>query len=254
MKTALITGASNGIGKEFAKIFAKEGYDLILVARNENKLRELSEMLVSQFNVKTTIIVQDLALSNSANILYQEITKKNISVDVLINNAGFGKIGLFLSMDVDSINEMINLNVNTLTQLTSLFLPSMIKKNKGKILNVASTAAFQSLPNFAVYGATKSFVLNFTEALHYELKETDISVTALCPGPTYTGFAKRANAEKSSLFKNAMDSKTVAQIGYQALMNNKMYVIVGFKNKFLAYASRFIPSRRWLVHIAGKVL
>lgn len=253
METVLITGASNGIGEELAKIFAKEGYHLILVARSEDKLNQMANFLSTQYGVQTHVFVQDLSVPQSASKLYQEVKNKGLSVDVLVNNAGFGKIGKFIQQDVQSISEMMHLNMATLTELTSLFLPEMKRNNKGKILNIASTAAFQSVPRFAVYAATKAYVLSFTEALHYELKGTGISVTALCPGPVNTGFAKRADGENNNLFKNAMDSKTVAEVGYQALMNNKMYEIVGFKNKFLAYLSRIIPSRRLHIYIVDKM-
>ncbi len=251
--TALITGASSGLGKEFAQIFAKKGYDLVLVARSEEKLRSIAKNLEDKYKITSTVLAQDLSQANSASKIYNEIKIRGLHIDVLINNAGFGKIGAFIDEKPSTSTEMINLNVTTLTEMTALFLPEMLAQNKGKILNVASTAAFQTLPNFGVYAATKAYVLNFTEALHYELKNSNIAVTALCPGPTVTGFAKRANAETSTLFKNAMDSKTVAEIGYKGLMKNKMTVIVGFKNKLMAYASRLIPSRRILIKLVGKM-
>ncbi len=252
-ETALITGASGGLGKDFAQIFAEKGYNLILIARSEEKLNNIAKELEEKYKIKATVLVQDLSEANSASKIYSEVKNKAINVDVLVNNAGFGKIGAFIDEKPSTFTEMLNLNVTALTELTALFLPAMIERNKGKILNIASTAAFQSLPNFGVYAASKAYVLNFTEALHYELKDTNIAVTALCPGPTVTGFAKRANAETSGLFKNAMDSQTVAKIGYQGLMKNKMSVIVGFKNKLLAYSARLIPSRRLLVNMVGKM-
>ncbi len=252
-KTALITGASGGLGKDFAEIFAREGYQLILVARSQEKLQSITQELEDKYKVKVLYLVQDLSEENSANKIYQEIKADNIKLDVLINNAGFGKFGAFIDEDVATLGEMINLNVRTLTELTALVLPEMLERNSGKILNVASTAALQSLPNFGAYAATKAYVLSFTEALHYELRKTNISVTALCPGPTHTGFAKRANAESMLLFKNGMQSTKVAQLGYNALMKNKMTVIAGLQNKFLAYLARFIPSRRLLLKISGKI-
>ncbi len=253
METVLITGASSGLGENFAEIFAKQGYHLVLVARSEDKLRHLAQRLENQYKVQSTIIVQDLSLPHSAEKIYNEVKSQNIHIDVLINNAGFGKIGAFIDEKLSTITEMLNLNVTALTELTALFLPEMKAKNSGKILNIASTAAFQSLPNFGVYAATKAYVLNFTEALHYELKDSNIAVTALCPGPTHTGFAKRANGEKLSFFKNAMDSKIVAEIGYNALMKNKMYAISGLMNKLMAYSVRLFPSRRFIVNLAGKL-
>ncbi len=252
-ETVLITGASSGLGKEFAQIFAEKAYNLVLVARSEDKLRSIAKILEDKYKIKVTVVVQDLSEPNSASKIYTRVKDRGINVDILINNAGFGKIGAFIDEKVSTLTDMLNLNVTALTEITALFLPEMIERNKGKVLNIASTAAFQSLPNFSVYAASKAYVLNFTEALHYELKDTNIAVTALCPGPTVTGFAKRANAESLQLFTNAMDSKTVVKIGYQALMKNKMSVIVGFKNKFMAYAVRLIPSRRLLINIVGKM-
>lgn len=253
MKTVLITGASNGIGKEFAEIFAEKGFRLILVARSKDKLDEIAEKLEAKYKVKTIVLVQDLSIPCSAQKIYEELVDRGIDVDILINNAGFGELGKFVEQKMSTITEMINLNVKTLTEMTYLFLSKMKDRNEGKILNVASTAAYQSLPEFAVYAATKAYVLNFTEALHYELRDTNISVTALCPGPTSTGFAHRAKAEKMSLFRNAMNSKVVATQGYEGLMKNRMSVIVGSKNKFLAYLSRLVPSRRLLINIVGKI-
>ncbi len=177
-----------------------------------------------------------------------------MTIDVLVNNAGFGQFGSFVHSDFAKTMEMVNLNVITLVTLTSLFVKDMLSQNQGQILNIASTAAFQPVPNFAVYGATKAFVLSFTEALHYELKDTNISVSALCPGPTSTGFAQAADMKDSKLFKSdVMDAKTVAQIGYEGLQKNKMTVVPGFKNKILAVASNMTPSRDLLVWVAGKM-
>ncbi len=253
METVLITGASSGLGENFADIFAQKGHHLVLVARSEDKLQHLAQTLESQYKVRVTVLVQDLSQPKSAEKIYNQLKNKGIHIDILINNAGFGKIGAFIDEKLSTITEMINLNVTTLTELTALFLPAMKERNSGKILNVASIAAFQPLPNFGVYAATKAYVLNFTEALHYELKETNITVTALCPGPTHTGFAKRANAENVRFFKNAMNSKTVAEIGYNALMNNKMHTISGLTNKLMAYSVRLFPSRRLIVNIVGKL-
>ncbi len=253
IKTALITGASGGLGQDFAELFAEQGYQLVLVARSEDKLKSIAQNLEDKYKVNVLYIVQDLSEPKSASQVSEEIKAQDIKVDVLINNAGFGKFGAFIDEDVTTLTEMINLNVSTLTELTALLLPEMLERNQGKILNVASTAALQSLPNFGAYAATKAYVLSFTEALHYELRQTNISVTALCPGPTVTGFAKRANAESMILFKNGMPSRQVAQLGYEALMKNKMTIITGFQNKLLAYLTRLIPSRRLLIQIAGKI-
>ncbi|PIE80197.1 MAG: short-chain dehydrogenase [Candidatus Delongbacteria bacterium] len=252
MRTALITGASGGIGKEFAQLFAENGYNLVLVARSEEKLKHIAQKLESQYKIKVTVLVEDLAKPNTASKLYEEVKKRGIIIDTLINNAGFGDLQDFVEENLNTVTEMLQLNVTTLTGLTSLFVKDMKARNSGKILNVASTAAFQPLPKFAVYAATKAYVLHFTEALHYELRNTAIKVSVLCPGPTSTGFNKRANAEELNFLKNGMDSKTVAQIGYNGLMKNKMTVIAGFKNKLMSL-SRTIPSRRLLIQVIGKM-
>lgn len=252
MKTVLITGASNGIGKEFAQIFAEKGYNLVLVARSESKLNSIAKEFETKYKVRVTVLTQDLSKTNIASKIYSEIKDRGIIIDILINNAGFGDFGFFIDSDLRKITEMINLNITTLTELTSLFVKDMVKRNSGKILNIASTAAFQPIPKFAAYAATKSYVLHFTEALHYELKDTDISVSVLCPGPTSTGFEKRAKAEKSNIFKNGMDAKVVAKIGYKGLMQNKMTIIPGFKNKLMSL-SHTIPSRNLLIWMIGKM-
>ncbi len=253
MKTALITGASGGIGEAFAKIFAKNGYNLVLVARSEDKLNHIAKELQSQYQIKVSILVEDLSKPNTALKIYNTIKEREIIIDTLINNAGFGDFGTFIDEDLKIVTEMIHLNITTLTEMTSLFVKDMKVRDSGKILNIASTAAFQPLPRFGVYAATKAYVLHFTEALHYELKDTNIAVSVLCPGPTSTGFAKRANADTLNFLKNSMDSNIVAQIGYNGLMKNKMTIISGFKNKLMSL-SRTIPSRNFLVKMVGKMV
>ncbi len=252
MKTALITGASSGIGKAFTEIFAEKGYNLVLVARSEDKLNNIAEKLESKYKIKTLVLVEDLSKPNSASKIYNKVKEKKIVIDVLINDAGFGEFAYFVDEDIKTITEMINLNVTTLTEMTSLFLKYMKKRDSGKILNIASTAAFQPLAKFAVYAATKAYVLHFTEALHYELRNTNIAISVLCPGPTSTGFFKRAHAEKLNFFKNSMDPKIVAQVGYKGLMKNKMTIIPGFKNKLMSL-SHTIPSRNLLVKMIGEI-
>ncbi len=252
MKTALITGASGGIGKEFAQILAEEGCNLVLLARNEQKLKHLSSDLERKYKIKVTVLVQDLSEQNAPAKVYAEIKDRNLFIDTLINNAGFGDFGSFIDEDLKVVTDMINLNISALTEMTALFLKDMKKKKQGHILNIASTAAFQPLPGFAVYAATKAYVLHFSEALSYELRNTGITVSALCPGPTSTGFAKRANAEKLSLFKNTMNSEIVARAGYAGLMKHKMTILAGFRNKLLSL-SRMFPSRTLMVRIAGKI-
>lgn len=254
MKTVLITGASGGIGKEFAEIFSKQNYNLVLVARSKNKLEQLATKFEKENSIRATVLAMDLSKSNSAMKLYSEVSDRKIRIDILINNAGFGNYGHFTNSDFDKISDMIRLNITSLTELTHLFVQEMKKNNNSKILNIASTASFQPVPKFAVYGASKSYVLNFTEALHYELKGTSVSVSVLCPGPTSTGFGKVANMEGSRLIKSKqMNAKIVAEIGYKGLMKNKMTIIPGFKNKVLAVLSNMTPSRNLLVWISGKI-
>ncbi len=252
MKTALITGASGGIGKEFAQIFAENGYNLVLVARSEETLVQIATSFEKEYDIRVTVLPFDLSQTNSASKLYSEITGRKIQIDILINNAGFGNYGSFVDSDLVKTTDMINLNITTLTELSLLFVKEMKKKDSGKILNIASTASFQPVPKFAIYAATKSYVLHFTEALHYELKDTNISVSVLCPGPTSTGFKKRATAESSNIFKKEMNAKVVAKIGYKGLMKNKMTIIPGFKNNLMSL-SHTIPSRNLLVWMIGKM-
>jgi uncharacterized protein len=243
-KTVLITGASSGIGLEFASLFAKDGYHLVLNARNETKLKEIAEQLKADYDATVTIAAKDLSLPDSAEELTSELLAAGIEVDVLINNAGFAAYGSFDETSWKEEKDMIQVNIMALTALTKHLLPGMIKRNSGKILNVASTAAFQPGPLMAVYYATKAYVLSFSEAINYELRNTNVSVTALCPGATATNFEKRASLESSRLFQSgAMDAQEVALNGYNALMREKSLTIPGFKNKALANLVRFLPRK-----------
>lgn len=246
MKTVLITGATFGIGYEFAKIFANKKYNLVLVARNRERLNEIESTLKKDNNIFIKTIVKDLSNSNSAQEIFQELEYDKIVIDILINNAGFGLLGSFSELDLQDQLNMIQVNVSSLVHLTKLILPSMLSRGKGKILNVASTAAFQPGPNMAIYYATKSFVLSFSEALHRELKNNGITVTALCPGPTKTEFQKRARMENINLERSKlltyMDAEKVARIGYKGLMKGKRVVIPGFINKVGVFLVKFLPK------------
>ena len=242
-KTALITGASSGLGKEFARIHASKGGDLVLVARSKDKLEELKSDLQKQYGVSVYVIVKDLSDQYAPKAVYDELKSKKIRVDYLINNAGFGDFGLFAETDWEKQLEMINLNVTCLTYLTRLFIPDMIENKDGKILNIASTAAFQPGPTMSVYFATKAFVLSFSEAIANEVKGTGVTVTALCPGATETGFKVAAALGESNLFKGNQiaTSNEVAEFGYSSMMEGKTVVIPGLLNNLLVQSVRFAP-------------
>lgn len=243
MATALITGASNGIGLELAKIHASKGDDLVLVARNKQKLDELKSELEAAHKVKVSTIGKDLSLPNAAKEVYDETTRLKISIDYLINNAGFGDFGMFAETNWNKELQMINLNITALTHFTKLYLQDMVKHGSGKIMNVASTAAFQPGPTMAVYFATKAYVLNFSEAVNNEVSDKGITVTALCPGPTESGFQAAAELEESKMVKGKKlpSSKTVAEYGYRSMMSGKAVAIHGLMNSILANAVRFMP-------------
>ncbi|VAW20573.1 hypothetical protein MNBD_BACTEROID01-165 [hydrothermal vent metagenome] len=242
-KTALITGASSGIGLELAKIHASKGGNVVLVARNISKLDELKSELEKKYSISAYTIGKDLSLHNSAQQVYDETTRQNIQIDYLINNAGFGDYGNFYETALDKELQMINLNIIALTQLCKLYLKNMIKRGSGKIMNVASTAAFQPGPTMAVYFATKAYVLHFSEAIGNEAGDKGVTVTALCPGPTISGFQAAAAMEESNLVKGKKlpGSKEVAEYGYKAMMKGKAVAIHGIKNYLLANSVRFAP-------------
>ena len=241
-KTALITGASGGIGLELAKVFAREGHELWLVARNASKLEEVKKEISAQYSVSVRPLVKDLAGPHAAREIFDELNKRGTAVDVLVNNAGAGSFGPFADTPLSKHEEVLCLNVLSLTQLSWLFLAPMRARKSGKILNVASTAAFQPGPLLAVYYASKAYVLHLSEALSHELKDSGVTVTALCPGPTRTGFQKNANMAGSKLFKTAvMDARRVAEEGYRGLMRGSSVVIPGFRNKAIAASVRFAP-------------
>jgi uncharacterized protein len=241
-KTALITGASSGIGLELAHLFARDGYRLILVARNRNALRALASELLSRYNAEVWISPKDLAHPAAPLELYQELQEANVVLDVLVNNAGFGGEGPFLQTDWHLEAEMIQVNIVALTQLTKLFLPQ-IRAREGKLLNVASTAAFLPGPFMAVYYASKAFVLHFTEAIAEELSGTKTTVTCLCPGPVKTGFQKRAGIAESKLLNGPLlvDVQEVARAAYEGLKKGKRVVVPGWKNRAVIESLRVSP-------------
>lgn len=242
-KTALITGASGGIGLELARIHASKGGNLILVARNKIKLDAIKSEFESKYHVSVLIISMDLAVTDAAKELFDTVQKENIKVDYLINNAGFGDFSLFAETDREKVSRMMHLNMTTLTQLTRLFLPEMISNGGGKIMNLGSTASFQPLPLMAVYAATKAYVLSFSEAINNELAGKGITVTALCPGLTESGFVDAAamNQSKMANSKKLPTSKEVAEFGYNAMMKGKAVAIHSFKNRALANLGKLAP-------------
>lgn len=243
MATALITGASGGIGFELAKVHASKGDNLVLVARNKTKLDELKIELEKQYKISVHTIGKDLSAPNAAQEVYDEVKQKNITVNYLINNAGFGDFGMFYETDWNKELNMINLNITTLTHFTKLFLIDMVKRGSGKIMNVASTAAFLSGPTMAIYYASKAYVLSFSEAIDNEVRDKGITVTTLCPGPTESGFLEAAALQDSKLFKGKKiaSSKEVAEYGYKSMMQGKTVAIHGLMNRIMANAVRFIP-------------
>jgi short-subunit dehydrogenase len=244
-QTALITGASAGLGYEFAQLCARDKYNLVLVARSGPKLVELAEQLRQQHRVTVKTIPLDLGLPHASQTLFDETQRAGIHVDVLVNNAGYGISGEFAEIPVEESYGQIQLNIVALTLLTRLYLEPMLLRRSGRIMNVASTAAFQPGPLMAVYYATKAYVLSFTEAIADELRDSGVSVTCFCPGATLTEFQKRAHTENSRLFKQLapMDAKTVAEDGYRALMAGKTLAFSGFKNWLVAESVRFAPRK-----------
>ncbi len=232
-ETVLVTGASGGIGLELARQFAKNGFDLVLAARSAGKLADIKKEFEKQYNVRVSVIVKDLIKPGAAGELFEETKKAGLSIDILVNNAGFGTYGPFAQSDLTKELEMIQLNISALTHLTRLVLPGMLEKKKGRILNVASTAAFQPGPLMAVYYATKAFVLSFTDAISAELEKTGIVVSSLCPGPTKSDFQKTAGLDLGmNIFRAAgiMTSEAVAEVGYREFMKGKRVIIPGFAN------------------------
>jgi short-subunit dehydrogenase len=243
MNYTLITGASSGIGLELARVFAANNHNLILVARSTDKLEELKTEIEKNSEVVAEVISADLSTPDSADKLFETIKSKNLHVDILVNNAGFGDHGNFLKSEPKRNDDMIVLNILTLTKLTRLFLPEMVNNKYGKILNVASTAAFQPGPLMSVYYATKAFVLSFSEGLHEELIDTGVTVTALCPGPTESNFMKVANASDMKLLSTMSipTSRDVAEYGYKALMNEEVVAVHGVLNTILSKTTNVVP-------------
>lgn len=245
MKTVLITGASSGIGKSFCQSFAKRGYRLIMVARHQDQLEQLRKEIIDQYDVEVHILARDLTKGTCREV-YEAC--RNMQIDLLINNAGFGDSGTFLDRDLDKQLNMIRLNIMALVELTHLFGKDMQERDAGGILNVASIAAFAPGPYMSVYYATKSFVLSFSQALAYELKDTQVSVTCLCPGPVQTDFFRRAELLDSPMWKIAPPASPsqVAEKAIAGLMHQQDLVINSLSGKLFNFAVRIVPRKLML--------
>jgi uncharacterized protein len=241
--TALITGASGGIGEALARQLAGRNHDVILVARSEGKLQALAAELARAHSITATVRTADLSVPGAGFALAAALN--GASIDVLVNNAGFADFGEFWKADATKTMQMVSLNIGALTELTHALLPAMVVRGTGRVLNVASTAAFMPGPLMSVYYASKAYVLSFSEGIHEELKGTGVTVTALCPGPTETGFQNRAAMEESKLFKGRkiMDATKVAELGVKAMLAGKALIVTGAKNKFQALTPKFFPRR-----------
>jgi uncharacterized protein len=241
-KTVLITGASGGIGLALAHQFAAAGYDLVLTARSEERLRTVAREMEERFKVTATVIAADLEASEAPKALVDELSRRGLTIDALVNNAGFGLQGEFVKQPLERNLQMIQLNITALTALTGLLVPAMVARGYGEVLNIASTAGFQPGPLMAVYYASKAYVLSFTEAIANELAGTGVVVTTLCPGATHTGFSSLAQMEGSRLFASGvMGPEEVARIGFMGLKRARRVVVPGTMNKIIAASVRFAP-------------
>jgi len=237
--TALVTGASEGIGYELTRLFAENGYDVVMVARSKGRMNEIADEVEKEFGISAQVIKKDLSVPGSSEEVYEESPE----IEVLVNNAGIGTCGFFHENDTAREVDTVRLNVETPTHLTRLFLEDMVERDEGRILNVSSMAAFQPGPTMAVYYATKAYLLSFSEALSNELKGTGVSVTALCPGPTETAFIRKAGEENSRINEgDKMSQRTVAEAGYNGLMKGKNVVVPGFKNRMLVRLTKIAPK------------
>jgi len=244
-RVALVTGASSGIGYELCKLFATDRFDLVLVARDVDRLAKIADELGAATGINVTTMGIDLADPASPPEVLRRTEEAGLTVEYLVNNAGFGTFGPFADTDPASSLNLLQVNINALTHLTALYLPGMIEHRSGRIMNVASTAAFQAGPLMSTYYASKAFVLHFSEAIAEELEGKGVSVTALCPGPTVTEFHLRANMETSGLVvdRRAMTAEAVAEAGYQGMMRGRTLVIPGISNKLLTLVVRLAPRK-----------
>ena len=252
-ETALITGSSSGIGLEFAKLFAADGSDLVLVARREERLNEIADELSSEHGVKVHVLAKDLSKPKAPEEIFSHLKKEKIQIDVLVNNAGFGKKEHFSETDKEMHLDMVQVNVMALTHLSKLFLTGMIERGHGGILNVGSLAGFQPGPNLAVYFATKAYVLSFTEALAEEIDNPDIKISCFAPGPVRTEFGEKSELADSLLFKiSLMDAAPAVKAGYEGFRKGQILVIPGLKQQIVPLLNRFTP--RFMIRKIAKRL
>lgn len=243
-RTALITGASAGIGAELAKVFAANGYDVVLVARRRDALEALAGTLEGRHGIKATVVVEDLGDAEAAVRVFGAVRDAGIDIHVLVNNAGFGLGGEFSETSIEREIAMVQVNITSLMYLTKLFVAPMIRRRSGYVMNVASTAAFAPGPLASVYYATKAFVLSFSQALAEELAPSGVVVSCLCPGPTETEFAEVAGTGRTRLFDSSVaDARDVAEFGYRAMLGGWRVAIPGARNKLLVQAQRLVPRR-----------
>lgn len=254
-KTVLVTGASTGIGRELARVFASRGYDLVLTARSADKLRKLAEECARLYGIDAAVIPADLSRPEAAEDLYRAVITRNSGIDVLVNNAGFSTGGAFAGTDAGDVRDMLQVNIVSLTTLSRLFLTDFILRGKGGLLNVASTAAFMPIPGVAAYAASKAYVLSLSESLADELRGTGVTVTVLCPGPTVTEFAARAGIQSSAVFRLfAMDAARVAEAAYRGFVKGKRVVIPGLLNKFQIRVLAAVTPRRIMSRAAAAMM
>ncbi|HEY7501805.1 MAG TPA: SDR family oxidoreductase [Vicinamibacterales bacterium] len=244
-QTALVTGASGGIGEDLARLIAANGDNVVLVARSAGKLQALADELSRAHTIVASVLTADLSLPGAGEDVANRLAGRGVTVDILVNNAGFGTFNPFVRDDPRQLADMLQVNVAALTMLTRFLLPGMIERRKGRILNVASTAAFQPGPFMAVYYASKAYVLSLSEALAEETEGTGVTVTCLCPGPTRTGFQERAHIQKTRLLSvmSVMTSAEVARAGYDGMMAGRSLVVPGVRNKIGVQSLRFVPRR-----------
>lgn len=239
---ALITGASSGIGAAFADVFARNGYNLVLVARRKDKLQNEAREIKQKYNKSVFVVAVDLLEKNAPERLRDALKKRNIDIDALVNNAGIGSFGDFIETDFSAQKRIIDLNIEVLVKMTYLFLDNMKKRKCGNIIQIASAAAFVPIPKMSVYTASKSFVLSFSQSLREECEKFGVNITTLCPGPTETEFFVQAGGKNSKFFnKKKASALQVAEFGFRAMQNKRAVAVHGFLNKFLIFSTRFAP-------------